>query len=232
MSENSKSTFTKIVAVSIIVIGVAILLQKNFNGVNLWMYIWPFIPIVLGLMMVRYSIDLMHGGKSFLCIFGCIVSTTGLLVLFSVATSYWNIWYYGWALIFPASYGIGKNIVGMTSKKISKKGQGNRSIFLGIVFFVLGLGLFEYVSQFKRIMETSSGKITLGYALICLGIYVLVPNQFNSKIIFEDVKIRRKTRTSEKENDVKDDIRIEQVVEVITNDEDESEDLVEDFLTE
>ncbi|MCK5848198.1 MAG: hypothetical protein KAH01_03245 [Caldisericia bacterium] len=231
MTENKKKLFRIIFAVTIIVIGILILIQKNFHNANVWIYIWPFIPVVLGFMMIRYADSLNVSGKKFFCIFGSMVSMAGLLLLFSIITNYWKIWYYGWTLIIPISYGIGKNIVGLYSKEKIYRGQGNRTIFLGVIFFILGFGIYEYMFQFNRIMENSFSKITLGYIFVCFGIYLLVPRQFNSKSIFDEKNWNFIKRREESEEEIDE-------VEIATEkfkDDDENETTydgdVEDFLT-
>lgn len=94
----------------LIVLGALFLLERALN-VEWSEVLWPLILVGVG--MAFFAIMVSAGRSSgFLAIPGSIITMTGLVLLFQNSTAYWSSWSYAWALVGPASVGIGLLIWG------------------------------------------------------------------------------------------------------------------------
>lgn len=153
----------------------AILLLGQFAHVDLGRYGWPFWIIVPGvLLMVLAATSRGFFGEG-LAIAGSITTMTGVVLFVQNLTDHFQSWSYAWALIFPASIGIGMIVYGVTAGRAGNVRAGLRLLAIGVVLFVLGAAFFEGVIWGGIEFGTSSG-VVLGVLIIVIGLVLVLLN--------------------------------------------------------
>ncbi|HPJ12145.1 MAG TPA: DUF5668 domain-containing protein [Caldisericia bacterium] len=170
--------FNLFLGIIVIVAGVFFLLQNLFPQMPLWSYFWPLLPIVLGLTLIQMGSMFSDGGRPFFLITGSMLIMAGLLILLQsfLQNPYW--WSYAWTLIFPGAFGVGQIICGKISSRKKINNSGISLLVLGIVFFVVGLVLFQFVYQNAYVTDSIRTQLNYGFVLVCLGIFILTPKKF------------------------------------------------------
>jgi hypothetical protein len=128
----------------------------------------PFYFLLPGIM---FFVAMKLGGKTTgpLAIPGSIVTTAGLILLFQGLTDYYRSWWYAWALILPASVGVGLIIHGMYSNEPRLIHSGRRWLTTGLILFLCFGAFFEIL-----IFRSTAGSIVWPGLMIALGIYLLL----------------------------------------------------------
>jgi uncharacterized membrane protein HdeD (DUF308 family) len=176
--KRNNDRFNLFLGIIVIVAGVFFLLQNLFPQMPLWSYFWPLLPIVLGLTLIQMGSMFSDGGRPFFLITGSMLIMAGLLILLQsfLQNPYW--WSYAWTLIFPGAFGVGQIICGQISSRKKINNSGISLLVLGIVFFVVGLVLFQFVYQNAYVTDSIRTQLNYGFVLVCLGIFILTPKKF------------------------------------------------------
>ncbi len=177
-TKKNNDRFNLFLGIIVIVAGVFFLLQNLFPHMFLWSYFWPLLPIVLGLTLIQMGSTFRDGGRPFFLITGSMLIMAGLLILIQsfLQNPYW--WSYAWTLIFPGAFGVGQIICGSVSSRKKINNSGISLFVLGIVFFIVGLILFQFVFQNAFVTDTTRTQLNYGFILVCLGIFILTPKKF------------------------------------------------------
>ncbi len=176
--KRNNDRFNLFLGIIVIVAGVFFLLQNLFPQMPLWSYFWPLLPIVLGLTLIQMGSMFRDGGRPFFLITGSMLIMAGLLILLQsfLQNPYW--WSYAWTLIFPGAFGVGQIICGRISSRKKINNSGISLLVLGIVFFIVGLVLFQFVFQNAYVNDSTRTQLNYGFVLVCLGIFILTPKKF------------------------------------------------------
>lgn len=177
-TKRNNDRFNLFLGIIVIVAGVFFLLQNLFPQMPLWSYFWPLLPIVLGLTLIQMGSMFRDGGRPFFLITGSMLIMAGLLILLQnfLKSPYW--WSYAWTLIFPGAFGVGQIICGKISSRKKMINSGISLLVLGIVFFIVGLVLFQFVFQNAYVTDSTRTQLNYGFVLVCLGIFILTPKKF------------------------------------------------------
>jgi hypothetical protein len=92
-----------------------------------------------------------------------------LLLFFQGFTDYYQSWAYAWALIFPASVGVGLMIHGMYSDEPRLVDTGRRWLTTGLIIFLAAGAFFEIL-----IFRSMVGRVVWPGMMIVLGAYLLM----------------------------------------------------------
>jgi membrane-associated HD superfamily phosphohydrolase len=129
----------------------------------------PFFIVVPGVVFFVLALTIGGGAGEGLAVFGSIVTMTGLLLFYQNSSNHFESWAYAWALVAPASIGIGQIIYGIVKKQdhIVKTGRNLAAIGAGIflagaIFFELVIGLSGY------------GLSGLGWGMLLIGLGALL----------------------------------------------------------
>jgi hypothetical protein len=116
----------------------ALFLVGQAVGFDLGYFGWPFFVIIPGLAV--FGIGLAAGGPTGERItpLGAAVTVTGVILLYQNAADHFESWAYAWALVFPASTGLGQMIYGLLKERKDMVVTGGRSVLIGVVLFVVG----------------------------------------------------------------------------------------------
>jgi hypothetical protein len=176
--KKNSDRFNLFLGIIVIVAGVFFLLQNLFPHMPLWSYFWPLLPIVLGLTLIQMGSMFRDGGRPFFIITGSMLIIAGLLIFIQsfLQNPYW--WSYAWTLVFPGAFGIGQIICGNASSRKKVNYSGISLLALGIVFFIVGLVLFQFVFQNAFVTDSTRTQLNYGFILVCLGIFMLTPKKF------------------------------------------------------
>ena len=158
----------------LVAVGV-ILLIGQFVHVDLGRYGWPLWIIVPGVVLLILAVSSRGFFGEGLAIAGSITTMTGLILLVQNLTDHFNSWAYAWALVFPASIGIGMILYGLTAGRAGNVRAGLRVLAVGVVLFVLGAAFFEGVIWGGIEFGTSSG-VVLGVLIIVVGLVLVLLN--------------------------------------------------------
>ena len=159
----------------------AILLLGEFVRVDVGHYGWPFFVIAPGVLLILLAVTSRGFLGEGLAIAGCIVTVTGLILLYQNSTDHFESWAYAWALVFPGAIGAGMVLYGLLGGRPGNVRAGSRLMGIGVVLFLLGAAFFEGVIgiggyEFGR----SSGAIA-GVLIIALGAVLLILNMASGR---------------------------------------------------
>ncbi|MEP7285530.1 MAG: hypothetical protein ABI947_07160 [Chloroflexota bacterium] len=160
----------------LILIGLGILFMLgtvfNINMSGLFRLGWPFFIIVPGIGLATAGV---MGGKSTspLTIFGSVVTTVGLILLYQSTFNHWQSWAYAWTLL-PVGAGAGMYIHGTINDEPDLARNGLRVAMTGLVLFAIFWVFFELLIGISGFHNASLGKIFGPLLLIGLGGYVLL----------------------------------------------------------
>ncbi len=186
--KSSRDRFSIIIAIAIIAFGLFILLHNIFPAISIGFYVWPFVPVLLGFILINLGFNFHEGAMFFFCSIGTMTMIAGFILFVNAFLKDPYLWSYAWALIFPFGLGVGRKIAMRYSEDKTRRYTGNDLVILGVIFFLIGGLIFELVFRNKVIMDHAGGQITIGYILVCLGIYILVPKDYHfKKELFEQM---------------------------------------------
>jgi hypothetical protein len=159
----------------------AILLLGEFVRVDVGHYGWPFFVIAPGVLLIVMAVTSRGFLGEGLAIAGCIVTVTGLILLYQNSTDHFESWAYAWALVFPGAIGAGMVLYGLFGGRPGNVRAGSRLMGVGVVLFLLGAAFFEGVIgiggyEFGR----STGAIA-GVLIIALGAVLLILNMASGR---------------------------------------------------
>lgn len=167
----------------LIVVGVFFLaaqLLGTFFRINIGSLAWPFFIIIPGVafFLISFTMEINNGRGT--AIFGSILATTGLLLLFQNITDLWATWAYAWALVAPTSIGLADILYGALRGRSDWVRNGFNTAAVGIGIFLVGAFFFEFI------IGLSGFPFRLGAAfwpllLIGLGLFLLVKNLVGSR---------------------------------------------------
>ncbi len=155
----------------LILISIGILaLFGNLLRFDVWHYLWPFFIIGFGL---AFFAGMFAGGKSAgpLAIPGSLFVTLGLLFFFQTIFNYFASWAYAWALVAPASVGVGMLIFARWSDKAELVAPGRILITIGLLIFLVGGLLYE--TSVGLLGFARFGNVVWPILLILLGVVIL-----------------------------------------------------------
>ena len=158
----------------LILVGVVLLLGQLFHF-DVGHYGWPLWIVVPGALLMLLAATSRGFFGEGLAIVGSITTVTGLILLVQNSTDHFDSWAYAWALIFPASIGIGMILYGLTAGRAGNVRAGMRLLAVGVALFLLGAAFFEGVIWGGIEFGGSSG-VAVGVLIIALGVVLVVLN--------------------------------------------------------
>ncbi|MRR13769.1 hypothetical protein EG835_15275, partial [bacterium] len=113
MSERSPlNHFGVLLGVTLIIAGIGLTLAQVL-GFAVLRIGWPLLVIVPGVLFVLAAFSVPPGkGISYLAVPGSMVLATGIVLQAQTVSGDWQSWSYAWALIAPASLGLGLLVAG------------------------------------------------------------------------------------------------------------------------
>jgi len=133
-----------ILGAGMLIVG-AVLLLGRLVGFTMGEYLWPFIFILPGLIVLFSALASESNANEGVAILGGILTSLGVLFLFQQITGLWASWAYAWALIAPFSVGVSQMIYGNRKNRIAITATGKRLVNLGLIMFAIGLVFFEVI---------------------------------------------------------------------------------------
>ena len=164
-----------ILGVILIVLG-SVFLLANVTGFRLDIA-WPLFIIVPGLVLLGASFIVRGEGGGGMAVAGSIVTTVGLILAVQEATGLYATWAYAWALVAPASVGLGLFLYGTLTGRRDMASGGLGALGVGLALF-LGFGLF-----FEGVIGLSGDRIPelqslVPVALVGLGAILVLGSLF------------------------------------------------------
>jgi len=168
---NDERRGAAILGAILILVGAAFLVS-NATGFELDAA-WPLFVIVPGLVLLGASFAVGGEGGGGMAIAGSIVTTVGLILAVQEATGLYATWAYAWALVAPASVGVGLILFGTFTGRRDLVAVGVRLLGIGLALF-LGFGIF-----FEGFIGLSGDEAPaleglLPIALVALGAIIVV----------------------------------------------------------
>lgn len=176
-TKKKRDRFNLFFGIVVVAAGVFFLLQNMFPNIAIWAYFWPILPIVLGLTLIQMGRLFHDGGKSFFVVTGSMLMMAGALILVHNfwKTPYW--WSYAWPLVFPGAFGIGQIVAGTYGSRKNSIHNGVSLLILGVVFFLLGMLLFQFLFKNALFNDITRTQLNHGFIMVCLGIFILFPKK-------------------------------------------------------
>ncbi len=146
----------------------ALLLLRAF-GTEIDPLVFALAILVLGAAL--FGVMFMRGrSDSPLAVPAAVLTVTGAVTMVQVLTDHWESWAYTWALVLPASIGLGRVIEGWWGQSRERETWGVKLAGIGIGLFVAGWVFFEVI-----VPATENSLLYLGaLLLIAGGLYLLV----------------------------------------------------------
>jgi hypothetical protein len=164
--------------VTLIVVG-ALLLAAQYLDLEVWGwvaelpwdYAWTVFVIAPGVVMFVYGVVV---GKELvgLAIPGSIVTTVGVILLYSAFSGAWQIWAYVWALI-PASVGFGMSVMAIRTMNPGLRRVGNAFIGISLVVFVVLAVFFEVFVGIGGVFTDEARRAVLPALVIVAGLFIV-----------------------------------------------------------
>jgi hypothetical protein len=126
----------RIFGLLLVAAGIFFLLEEVF-GLHLSSSAWPFFIIAPGVALLIAAISIEGPFGDPLSILGGIVTGTGLLLAYQDSTNTYESWAYTWALIVPASAGVGQLIYGVFKRRPDRVRSGLALTIAGLVLCVV-----------------------------------------------------------------------------------------------
>ena len=172
MPHKTRGTANSVLGWGLIGLGTLFLLAK-FLAFDPWRFLWPFFIIIPGLLFF-YGMSLVGKNAGPLAIPGGIVTMAGIILLYQSVFGHWESWAYAWALIFPASVGIGLIVWGTWSGEERLHQMGRGFLKAGLVIFAIGCVFFEAVLDISGFRKSPIGKLLFPGLLIGVGLLILI----------------------------------------------------------
>lgn len=156
---------------ALLVVAGVVLLIAQFVHVDLGHYGWPLFVIVPGLALLVLGLLLPASSGSIMP--GMIVTATGVVLTVQNTFELWATWAYAWALIFPASTGLGLALQGRVQGKPRMVQSGLQSALVGLLIFVALGAFFEGALHISGLDLGAVGQAALPLLLIVIGVVLL-----------------------------------------------------------
>ncbi len=151
----------------------AVMLAGQFLDVRLGSYVWPFIFIIPGIVIFLSALSSDSSSSEGFVILGSILIMLGLIFFAQTVLNLWASWAYAWALLAPASIGIGQMIYGTRKQRDGIVQTGKHLATIGLTIFAVGFIFFELILNISNIGFARFGLPTFPIALILLGAFIL-----------------------------------------------------------
>lgn len=151
-----------------------LLLMGRLLSIPLGGFLWPFLFIVPGVVLVWTALSTESSSAEGVSILGGILTMLGLLFLAQSVTGLWASWAYAWALIAPTSIGLSQMIFGSRKGRESIYHSGERLVKLGLWIFLIGFVFFELVIGVSGFGLSRFGLPVVPMVLIFAGLFILV----------------------------------------------------------
>ena len=153
----------------LIILGGLFLLGQLFD-IEVGRFVWPFFIIVPGVLLFVFS--LVTGGSTGegLAVVGSMVTTTGALLLYQNTFNHFESWAYAWALVVPASIGLGQMVYGLQKGRQHLVQTGQRLAMIGGVIFLAGVIFFELIIGISGFGLDSLGLGGYAWAILLVGL--------------------------------------------------------------
>lgn len=123
-----------------------LLTSAQLLGLSVLQAAWPLVVIVPGIFILGASFSAPRGrGLGYLAVPGMIALVTGFVLEAQALTGDWQSWAYAWALILPASVGLGLVVAGARERARRIRVVGASLIGIGAALFVLAEWFFVRV---------------------------------------------------------------------------------------
>lgn len=151
----------------LIILGVLLIFDDFFRGINVMGIFWPLFLIGIGLLFFTMMLS---GGKSsaVLAIPGSIFACLGMMMFIQNLTDHWESWAYGWTVII-FSVGLGIYIKGVYGEQERSRQSGYFLMRLGAILFIIFGLFFELIFSLKH-----TGQYIFPIAMILIGSYLLL----------------------------------------------------------
>jgi hypothetical protein len=158
---------------AMIVLGFLFLVMQVFD-LTFSSYLWPLLVIAPGI--VLFAMALASSGKEGerLATIGSVITLTGLLLLYQNSMDQWANWAYAWALIVPASVGVGQLIYGIVKHEQELVKQGTQLAAIGFVIFLAGFFFFEVIIGISGFGFPFMGLTRFSWPVLLIGIGAMV----------------------------------------------------------
>lgn len=148
-------------------------------GVDLSALTWPFFVIVPGVVIAVVALFIPGESGLGIGIFGGILTTVGLILLYQNSMNHWESWAYAWALVAPTSPGVVHLVFGLLRGRRDWVHSGLNLITIGLVIFLVAAAFFELVVGISG-FRFAWGGIVWPLLLIVLGTVLLIRSLFFS----------------------------------------------------
>lgn len=194
MANASQIKPIKVIGAGLVALGVLLFLSRILS-----LELWPLICVAPGLL---FFVAMFLGGEKLapLAIPGSIITTVGMLLLYQANFNHYESWAYAWALVFPASIGVGLIINGLWSGV-------DKLVRIGWRWFAVGLAIFGVLGVFFELLigisDNAMTNIVWPLLIIGAGILLLVrrkpiklgnPPPREMEVEFEPLDINRTRR--------------------------------------
>lgn len=162
----------------LVVLGVSILIAQILGvvfQVDIGRFSWPFLVIVPGVFIFVLSLFLQPGSGRLVASFGGMVVATGLILFYQNINGHWASWAYAWALVAPASIGVGQVVYGAVKRNAKAFKTGVNITFAGLAIFLVGVVFFEGILGISGFRFRFAG-LFWPVLLILVGSLLLVRN--------------------------------------------------------
>ena len=132
---------------------------------------WPWLVVIPGVAILVASFVSSRGRT--LAMFGAVITSIGLLLVYQNATGNWASWAYGWALVGPAGSGAGRWLHGRVRGVPDEVVAGRRMVLVGLALALVGFAFFEGVLGLTLDLG-EVGDFLLPLLLIVLGVALLL----------------------------------------------------------
>lgn len=184
MPENSNSGMMDrgalILGGGLLFMGVLLLLGRLLQ-VPFGDYLWPFIFIVPGVLVLLTSLSTESSSGEGLAILGSILTMLGLVFFVQTITDLWASWAYVWALVAPTSVGIGQMVYGLRKDRDAIVQSGRRLANMGLFMFAIGFVFFELIIGLSGFGFANFGLPVFPMILIFAGLVILVKSLFRGR---------------------------------------------------
>lgn len=158
--------------VLLIVLGIVFLVGQFFDF-QLARYLWPFMVIVPGALLLWGAAGMEEEVGKAWAIVGGIITMVGVILFVQTLSDWWAGWTYAWALVAPTGPGLGLWLLGARKNRADFVKSGQELVRVGLVIFVVAAAFFELVIG---VSGHSLGQYGLPLLLIALGLILLARN--------------------------------------------------------
>lgn len=150
-------------------VALGVLILVRVLGVEVGQGVWAAAALVPGVLLFALMVARGRPGSS-LAVPASVFVMTGLVLTYQIVADHWERWAYAWALVLPASVGVGRIIEGWWGQDAKQITAGLRVTGIGFALFAVGLIFFEVIAG----VVANSAALLVGLLVIGVGIYLLV----------------------------------------------------------